>query len=56
MTCGGCARSVTKALMDADPNARIETGPAAREVRVESALSEAVFVAALAEAGFPDAR
>lgn len=56
MTCGGCARSVTKALMDVDPNARIETDPAAREVRVESALSEAVFVAALAEAGFPDAR
>jgi len=56
MTCGGCARSVTKALTEVDPNARIETDPTAREVRVDSTLGEGVFVAALAEAGFPAAR
>lgn len=56
MTCGGCARSVTKALTDADPSARIETDPAAREVRVDGTLSEAAFVAALDEAGFPTTR
>ena len=27
MTCGGCARSVTKALLSVDPQARIETDP-----------------------------
>ena len=53
MTCGGCARSVTKALQGVDPDARIETDPPAREVRVESDRERAAFLAALAEAGFP---
>jgi len=56
MTCGGCARSVTKALMDTDPDARIETDPPAREVRVGSAHGPEAFLAALAEAGFPATR
>lgn len=53
MTCGGCARSVTKALQSVDPDARIETDPPAREVRVDSRLAPAAFLAALADAGFP---
>ena len=53
MTCGGCARSVTRALLGVDPQARIETDPVAREVRLQSALSESVFLAALSEAGYP---
>lgn len=54
MTCGGCARSVTKALLAVDPQARIETDPAAREARVESQLDEGLFHAALSEAGYLD--
>lgn len=54
MTCGGCARSVTKALLSVDPQARIETDPPAREARVESAFEESAFHAALNEAGYPD--
>lgn len=54
MTCGGCAQSVTKALLSVDPQARIETDPPAREVRVESTMDESAFLAALNDAGYPD--
>lgn len=53
MTCGGCAKSVTRALLNVDPQARIETDPPAREVRVNSDLAESAFLAALSEAGYP---
>lgn len=53
MTCGGCAKSVTKALLSVDPQAQIETDPPTREVRIESALQESAFYAALSEAGYP---
>jgi copper chaperone len=54
MTCAGCAKSVTSALLSIDPQARIETDPPAREVRVESVLDESAFLVALSEAGYPD--
>ena len=53
MTCGGCAKSVTKALLSVDPQARIETDPPAREVRVDSAMDESAFLVVLDEAGYP---
>ncbi|MBT2372415.1 heavy-metal-associated domain-containing protein [Pseudomonas fluorescens] len=53
MTCGGCARSVTKALLSVDPQARIETDPPSREVRVDSALDEGTLLTVLSEAGYP---
>lgn len=53
MTCGGCAKSVTKALLSVDPQAGIVTDPSAREVRVDSALDGNVFLAVLNEAGYP---
>ncbi len=53
MTCGGCARSVTKALLSADPQARIETDPPTREVRIDSGLDEGTLLAVLSEAGYP---
>ena len=56
MTFGGCAKSVTKALLSVDPQARIETDPPMRKVRVDSALDENAFLAALREAGYPDKR
>ncbi|MCF7752141.1 heavy-metal-associated domain-containing protein [Bacillus subtilis subsp. subtilis] len=56
MTCGGCAASVTKALLSVDPDARIETDPPAREVRIDSTREEGAFLAALVEAGYPDQR
>ncbi|MGB8667039.1 MAG: heavy-metal-associated domain-containing protein [Serratia inhibens] len=56
MTCGGCAKSVTQALLSVDPKARIETNLAACEVQVESVLDEDVFFAVLNEVGFPARR
>ena len=53
MTCGGCAKSITKALLSADPQARIETDPATHEARVDSLLDKSIFLVALSEAGYP---
>lgn len=53
MTCGGCAKSITKALLSVDPQAHIETDPPAREVRVDSALGKSAFLTVLSEAGYP---
>lgn len=56
MSCGGCAKSVTKALSSVDPKARIETDPAAREVRIESSADEKALVDVLRQAGYPAER
>lgn len=56
MTCGGCAKSVTKVVQSVDPRARVQTDPAAREVRVETAADERALVAVLKEAGYPAER
>jgi copper chaperone len=53
MTCGGCAKSVTKAIQSIDPNAGIETNPAARTVKVETTATSAALQKALQEAGYP---
>jgi len=53
MTCGGCARTVTKAIQLLDPDASVVTDPPARLVKVQTSASEAEVVAALGEAGFP---
>ncbi|SCY64830.1 heavy-metal-associated domain-containing protein [Microvirga guangxiensis] len=53
MTCGGCAQSVTKAIQSVDPDARIETNPAARTVRVETTATSAALQRVLEEAGYP---
>jgi copper chaperone len=53
MTCGGCAKTVTRVIQSVDPDARIETNPAARLVRVETTATSAALQRALAEAGYP---
>lgn len=53
MTCGGCAKSVTKTILSVDPHARIETDPPARQVRVDSILDASAFAATLEDAGYP---
>jgi copper chaperone len=52
MTCGGCARSVTRAIQSIDPEAVVTTDPSTRRVEVESSRSRDDFVCALDEAGF----
>lgn len=53
MTCGGCAKSVTKAIQSVDPDAKIETNPAARMVKVETTAPSAALLQVLEEAGYP---
>ena len=53
MTCGGCAKSVTKAITTVDPNAKVEADPALRTVKVETSASQAAVQQVLEEAGFP---
>lgn len=56
MTCGGCARAVTKALQNVDAAARIEADPARHEIRIETTADEFVLQAALEKAGYPATR
>ena len=53
MTCGGCARSVTKAIQSVDPAAQVKADPSSRSVVVTSASPREPILAALAEAGYP---
>ncbi|MGO2336953.1 heavy-metal-associated domain-containing protein [Providencia sp.] len=53
MTCGGCAKSVTKALLDIDAHAQITTEPETRTVKIYSNLEESIFRTALNTAGYP---
>lgn len=53
MTCGGCARSVTKTIQSVDPAASVEADPSTRSVVVTTASPQAAIAAALAEAGYP---
>lgn len=53
MTCGGCARGVTRAIHAVDPAAGVEADPATRKVAVISSQPREVFETALAGAGFP---
>ncbi len=55
MTCGGCAKSVTKAIQSVDANAKIETDPATRLVTIETAVSSDALQKVLEEAGYPAA-
>jgi copper chaperone len=52
MTCGGCARTVTRAIQSVDWGASIDTDPPSRLVKVDTAASQEQVVAALREAGF----
>ncbi len=52
MHCDGCARGVTAAIREADPEAQVTLDLANRRARIESQRPEAVL-AALDDAGFP---
>ena len=53
MTCGGCAKSVTKALQGIDADASITTDTTQGEVSVETRANQADLLAALQDAGYP---
>ncbi len=55
MTCGGCARGVTKAIQKVDPAAEVRIDVDARSVEVRTEASPEALAAALDAAGFPAA-
>jgi copper chaperone len=55
MTCGGCARGVTKVIQKVDPAAEVRIDVDARSVEVRSQASLEALATALDAAGFPAA-
>ena len=55
MTCGGCARGVTKAVQSVDAAATVQADPPNRRVEVTTTAPRDQIVAALTEAGFAPA-
>lgn len=53
MDCGGCARSVTKAIQSVDPQAKVEIDLAAKRVTVATAHAADAIAGRLVEVGYP---
>ena len=53
MSCGGCARSVTRAVEAVDPRARVDADPLTRTVTVDTTLPADSIYRALDDAGYP---
>ncbi|MFM0412546.1 MULTISPECIES: heavy-metal-associated domain-containing protein [Paraburkholderia] len=52
MSCGGCANSITRAVTNADPAAKLRIDVTAKIVKIDSALSVEHLVAVIEAAGF----
>ncbi|ATQ43340.1 heavy-metal-associated domain-containing protein [Caulobacter mirabilis] len=52
MTCGGCARGVTRAIQDLDPGAQVEADTVARRIEVRTSADAEAVAAAIVRAGF----
>ena len=52
MTCGGCARGVTRAIHAVDPVAEVQADPPSRKVEVKTSAPRKALAAALTAAGF----
>jgi copper chaperone len=52
MTCGGCVRSVTNAILSVDPTAEVTVDLPTREVTIATQTNEQALVTAFAKAGY----
>ena len=52
MTCGGCVRSVTKAIQSVDPAAQVSADPATHKVDVTTTAPREKLEAVLADVGY----
>jgi copper chaperone len=55
ISCGHCAKAVTQAVHEVDPQAKVDVDLATKRVNVESQADREKIVAALAEAGYAPA-
>jgi copper chaperone len=53
MTCGGCAKAITRAIQQIDLGASVEAEPSRREIKDGSSADEKVLLNALQQAGYP---
>lgn len=53
MRCGGCARTVTRAIQSVDAQAVVQADPSTRLVQVHTSATPAQIEAALRAAGYP---
>lgn len=56
MACGGCAKSVTKAIHSIDPQAKVGIDLNLKRVTVESGADQTSVAAVLEDAGYPPRR
>jgi copper chaperone len=52
MTCGHCEKAVTRALLQADPQAQVQIDRAQNRVQVESEQPREKLASAIAEEGY----
>ena len=52
MSCGHCVKAITNAVQAKDPAASVRVDLAAREVGVESSLTEQQVIEAISEEGY----
>ena len=55
MSCGHCARAVTEAVKEVDPQATVDVDLASKKVNVESQAQRERLIEALTEAGYAPA-
>lgn len=55
MACGGCGKTITKAIQSVDPGADVQTDPKSKQVKVETQAQESSIREAIAAAGYPAA-
>lgn len=53
MTCGGCAKQVTRAVHSVDPHADVTVDPVARTIKVKTTVTVGAIQDVLEEAGYP---
>jgi copper chaperone len=53
MTCGGCARSVTRSVQTVDGNAKVDVDLKAKTVRIETSAGLDAVTSAIKDAGYP---
>lgn len=52
MTCGHCEKAVTKAILQADPQAQVSIDRPNNTVKVESTAAREIIARAIAEEGY----
>ena len=55
ISCGGCAKTITRILTELDTVAKVDIDVASKHVKVETSQSREAVVARLSEAGFDPA-